>query len=200
MGNFEYIISSLPFLTADFKYAEGQGFGQVMEEIRENLSPKDAAIFDVLLKGFEDSELTPEFYADAEVSAQPFIRAYFDFDRNVRNAKARYLNRQLGRPEEEDVVTLHEEEEEFPQLSAVESALAQSDLLSREKALDDIAWAWLDEYGMFHYFDLTAVLAYVAKLHIVNRWLALDEQKGRELFKKLVEEVRGSFKGVEYNE
>ncbi len=200
MGNFEYIISSLPFLTADFKYAEGQGFGQVMEEIRENLSPKDAAIFDRLLKGFEDSELTPEFYADAETSAQPFIRAYFDFDRNVRNAKARYLNRQLGRPEEEDVVKLHEEEEEFPQLNAVENALAQSDLLSREKALDDIAWAWLDEYGIFHYFDLTAVLAYVAKLHIVNRWLALDEEKGRDLFKKLVEEVRGSFKGVEYNE
>jgi hypothetical protein len=198
MGNFEYIISSLPFLTADFKYAEGQGFGQVMEEIRESLSEKDAQALDFLLKGFQDSELTPEFYAEAEQQSLPFLRDYFDFDRNVRNRKVRYLNKQLGRPEEEDLVRLREEEPEFEQEATVDSALGEVDLISREKALDDIAWAWLDEYAMFHYFDLTAVLAYVAKLHIVNRWLALDEKKGRELFKKLVEEVKGTFKGVKF--
>lgn len=198
MGNFEYIISSLPFLTADFKYAEGQGFGQVMEEIRENLSEKDAQALDFLLKGFQDSELTPEFYAEAEQQSLPFLRDYFDFDRNVRNRKVRYLNKQLGRPEEEDLVRLREEEPEFEQEATVDAALGEVDLISREKALDDIAWAWLDEYAMFHYFDLTAVLAYVAKLHIVNRWLALDEKKGRELFKRLVEEVKGTFKGVKF--
>ena len=198
MGNFEYIISSLPFLTADFKYAEGQGFGQVMEEIRESLSEKDAQALDFLLKGFQDSELTPEFYAEAEQQSLPFLRDYFDFDRNVRNRKVRYLNKQLGRPEEEDLVRLREEEPEFEQEATVDSALGEVDLISREKALDDIAWAWLDEYAMFHYFDLTAVLAYVAKLHIVNRWLALDEKKGRELFKKLVEEVKGTFNGVKF--
>lgn len=198
MGNFEYIISSLPFLTADFKYAEGQGFGQVMEEIRENLSEKDALALDFLLKGFQDSELTPEFYAEAEQQSLPFLRDYFDFDRNVRNRKVRYLNKQLGRPEEEDLVRLREEEPEFEQEATVDAALGEVDLISREKALDDIAWAWLDEYAMFHYFDLTAVLAYVAKLRIVNRWLALDEKKGRELFKRLVEEVKGTFKGVKF--
>ena len=198
MGNFEYIISSLPFLTADFKYAEGQGFGQVMEEIRESLSEKDVQALDFLLKGFQDSELTPEFYAEAEQQSLPFLRDYFDFDRNVRNRKVRYLNKQLGRPEEEDLVRLREEEPEFEQEATVDSALGEVDLISREKALDDIAWAWLDEYAMFHYFDLTAVLAYVAKLHIVNRWLALDEKKGRELFKRLVEEVKGTFNGVKF--
>jgi hypothetical protein len=198
MGNFEYIISSLPFLTADFKYAEGQGFGQVMEEIRESLSEKDAQALDFLLKGFQDSELTPEFYAEAEQQSLPILRDYFDFDRNVRNRKVRYLNKQLGRPEEEDLVRLREEEPEFEQEATVDAALGEVDLISREKALDDIAWAWLDEYAMFHYFDLTAVLAYVAKLHIVNRWLALDEKKGRELFKRLVEEVKGTFKGVKF--
>lgn len=198
MGNFEYIISSLPFLTADFKYAEGQGFGQVMEEIHENLSEKDAQALDFLLKGFQDSELTPEFYAEAGQQSLPFLRDYFDFDRNVRNRKVRYLNKQLGRPEEEDLVRLREEEPEFEQEATVDAALGEVDLISREKALDDLAWAWLDEYAMFHYFDLTAVLAYVAKLHIVNRWLALDEKKGRELFKRLVEEVKGTFKGVKF--
>ena len=169
-----------------------------MEEIRESLSEKDAQALDFLLKGFQDSELTPEFYAEAEQQSLPFLRDYFDFDRNVRNRKVRYLNKQLGRPEEEDLVRLREEEPEFEQEATVDAALGEVDLISREKALDDIAWAWLDEYAMFHYFDLTAVLAYVAKLRIVNRWLALDEKKGRELFKRLVEEVKGTFKGVKF--
>ena len=74
------------------------------------------------------------------------------------------------------------------------------DLLKREKGLDNIVWEKIDNLTMFHYFDLTAVLGYVAKLHIVDRWLALDEENGRELFRKLVNEVRGTFKGVNYKE
>lgn len=204
MGNFEYIISSLPFLSTDYQYAEGQGFSQVMEEIRENLSEKDNAVLTFLLRGFEDSELTPAFYNEALEHSLPFIREYFRFDLNLRNAKVRYLNRELGRPEEMDILradaTSGEPLEEFEEKTAVETALTQGDLLSREKDLDEIAWDKIGSLETFHYFDLTAVLAYVAKLHIVDRWLILDEAKGRELFKQLVSEVRGTFKGVEYTE
>ena len=89
---------------------------------------------------------------------------------------------------------------EFEEERKVASALAQDSLLGREKALDDITWEKISSLETFHYFDITAVLAYVAKLHIVNRWLALDEQKGRELFRRLVQEVKGTFKGVNYTE
>ena len=58
----------------------------------------------------------------------------------------------------------------------------------------------MDSLSVFHYFDIEAVLAYIAKLHIVNRWLALDEEVGREQFRRLVKEVRGTFKGVNYTE
>ena len=34
----------------------------------------------------------------------------------------------------------------------------------------------------------------------IRRWLLLDEEAGRAMFKRLVDEVRGTFKGVEYNE
>ncbi len=212
MSNFEYIISSLPWLTTDFKYAEGQGFSQVMQEIRENLGEKDSEVLDFLLRGYDAGELTPDFYAQALKHPQKFIREYFSFDLNLRNAKVRYLNRQLGRPEDEDVISGKggpQDEDldidlyrfrplEFEEEKQVQDALEQGDLLSREKDLDDITWARISSLETFHYFDLTAVLAYVAKLAIVNRWLALDEKKGRELFRQLVQEVKGSFKGVDY--
>ena len=42
MGNYEYIISSLPFLTADYQYAQGsKGFADVLAEIRRDLGEKD---------------------------------------------------------------------------------------------------------------------------------------------------------------
>ena len=214
MSNFEYIISSLPFLTADYKYEDGQGFYTVLEEIKENLGEKDTEALDFLLDGFNPKKLEANYYAIALKSPIAFVREYFRFDLNLRNAKVRYLNRVLGRPEDLDIVTgmgTGEEEDldidgyrfkggEFEEELKVLGALESASLLDREKALDDITWEKIDSLETFHYFDLTAVLAYVAKLHIVDRWLALDEEKGRELFRKLVQEVKGTFKGVNYTE
>ena len=199
MSNFEYIISSLPWLTVDYKYAGGQGFVDVIEEIKDNLGEKDSAVLDFLLKGFQPDSLDAAFYTEALAHPCKFVRDYFRFDLNLRNAKVRYLNRQLGRAAEADVLTREEEDlVEFEEAGAVEEVLEGSDLIAREKGLDDIVWKKADDLSIFHYFDLTAVLAYVAKLHIVDRWLALDPEQGRDLFYKLVQEVKGTFKGVKF--
>ncbi len=214
MSNFEYIISSLPYLTADYKYEQGQGFYTVLEEIRENLGEKDTQALDFLLDGFNPKKLDADFYEQALKSSLKFIREYFRFDLNLRNAKVRYLNHALGRPEDMDILTGKGEEDqegldidgyrfnggEFEEELKVKSALDSPSLLDRERDLDDITWEKISSLETFHYFDITAVLAYVAKLHIVDRWLALDEEKGRELFHKLVQEVKGTFKGVNYTE
>lgn len=215
MSNFEYIISSLPWLTADYKYAGGQGFTDVIEEIKENLGEKDTGILDFLLKGFQGENLDQAFYADALAHPCKYIREYFRFDLNLRNAKVRYLNRQLGRAPETDILSGEATQDnesradidgflfrggEFEEAIQVDSVLEGKDLIAREKGLDDIVWKKADSLSTFHYFDITAVLAYVSKLHIVDRWLALDEQEGRELFRKLVQEVRGTYKGVKYQE
>ena len=66
MSNYEYIIASLPVLLPGYKYAEGQGFGRFVDEIRENLSEGDNALVDQLLKGFDDASLGEDFYAVIE--------------------------------------------------------------------------------------------------------------------------------------
>ena len=198
MSNFEYIIGSLPYLTPGYHYAEGKGFQDVLGEIRRDLSARDNATLDFLLKGFDADLLDAPFYEEALHGGNRFLREYFRFDLNLRNAKVRYLNRQLARDAEQDVLGI--DGGEFTEAAKVESVLAEADLIAREKGLDDLTWAKVDALSTFHYFDLTAVLAYVTKLHIADRWLALDEARGRELFRKLVDEVRGTFKGVQFNE
>ena len=198
MSNFEYIIASLPYLTPGYHYAEGKGFQDVLGEIRRDLSARDNATLDFLLKGFDADLLDAPFYEEALHGGNRFLREYFRFDLNLRNAKVRYLNRQLARDAEQDVLEI--DGGEFEEASKVDAVLAEADLIAREKGLDDLTWAKVDALSTFHYFDLTAVLAYVTKLHIADRWLALDEARGRELFRKLVDEVRGTFKGVQFNE
>ena len=198
MSNFEYIIASLPYLTPGYHYAEEKGFQDVLGEIRRDLSARDNATLDFLLKGFDADSLDAPFYEEALHGGNRFLREYFRFDLNLRNAKVRYLNRQLSRDAEQDVLGI--DGGEFTEAAKVEGILAGTDLIAREKGLDDLTWAKVDSLSTFHYFDLTAVLAYVAKLHIADRWLALDEARGRELFRKLVDEVRGTFKGVQFNE
>ena len=212
MSNFEYIISSLPFLTADYNYAHGKNFQAVIEEIRGELGEKDSAALDFLLEGFREESLGEDFYARALSHGERFIRSYFAFDLNLRNAKVRYLNIRLDRPEEQDIITgkgddyngdidlMKFRSGEFEEAAKVQFVLEQEDLLTREKGLDDITWRKIDQLETFHYFDLTAVLAYVAKLHIVDRWLALDVETGREMFQKLVKQVKGTYKGVKYEQ
>ena len=213
MSNFEYIIASLPYLTMDYRYAEGQGFQTVLDEIRRDLSEKDTASLEVLLDGFNAKKLGPEFYAAAFKSSEKFLREYFRFDLMLRNAKVRYLNAQLGREPDQDVMTGEDPEAEdvdidgfrftggeFEEALKVDNILAEKDLVSREKELDDLLWDKVDSLSTFHYFDIEAVLAYIAKLHIVTRWLNLDEEVGRDVFRRLLKDVRGTYKGVKYSE
>ena len=213
MSNFEYIISSLPYLTMDFKYAGQAGFNSVISDIKRDLDEKDQGLVEFLLKGFSDKELNADFYAAALKHRNRFLREYFRFDLNLRNAKVRYLNAQLGREPDQDVMTGEDPEAEdvdidgfrftggeFEEALKVDNILADKDLVSREKGLDDLLWDKIDNLSTFHYFDIEAVLAYIAKLHIVTRWLNLDEEVGRDVFRRLLKDVRGTYKGVKYTE
>ena len=213
MSNFEYIISSLPYLTMDFKYSGQAGFNSVISDIKRDLDEHDQGLVDFLIRGFSDKELDADFYAQALKGRNRFLREYFRFDLNLRNAKVRYLNAQLGREPEQDVMTGEDPEAEdvdidgfrftggeFEEALKVDNILAEKDLVSREKGLDDVLWDKIDGLSTFHYFDIEAVLAYIAKLHIVTRWLNLDEEVGRDVFRRLLKDVRGTYKGVKYSE
>ena len=71
---------------------------------------------------------------------------------------------------------------------------------NRERGIDDLYWEKIDEITLFDYLNFDKILGITVKMMIIRRWLTLDEATGREMFKKLVDEIRGTFKGVEYNE
>ena len=207
MKNYEYIVASLPDITTGWKFGD-KGPEDYIEEIIDLCSDKDRKLIGFLLSGYNDENLNQEFYAKALVHSDTFVREYFRFDLNIRNAKVKYLNKALGRPADKDVLSFGEDtdqrvldaaEAEFEEAADLETILNSGDILSRERGIDDLMWEKISDLTTFNYFDIDAVLGFITKLNIVARWYKLDEQTGREMFKKLVDEVRGTFKGVEYN-
>ena len=207
MGNYEYIVASLPDITTGWKFGE-KGPQDYIEEIVSLCSKKDNELIDFLLSGYMDENLNEEFYIKALSHKNRFIREFFRFDMNVRNAKVTYLNKALDRPAGKDVLTFSEDapeavlmtvEAEFEEADDLETILNSGDILTRERGIDDLVWEKISKLTTFNYFDIDAILGFITKLNIVARWYKLDEQTGREMFKKLVDEVRGTFKGVEYN-
>ena len=207
MSNYEYIVASLPDITTGWKFGE-KGPEDYIEEIVSLCSDKDRELIGFFLDGYRDESLCTDFYARALTHDNVFIREFFRFDLNVRNTKVNYLNKALDRPAGKDILTFPEETdqkildavgEEFEESADLESVLNLGDILSRERGIDDLVWEKVDSLTTFNYFDIDAILGFIAKLNLVARWFKLDEQTGREMFKKLVDEVRGTFKGVEYN-
>ena len=196
MNNYEYIISSLPAISLDWKFGEGTSFDTYVGWIKSQLSDSDIKVVDRLLDGFKDENLNREFYEAALKDSDRFLKEYFTFDLNVRNGKARFLNKAFERPLDQDTIML--ETGEFAEGQRLEEALNAPDLLSRERGLDSLMWDKINDITTFDYFDLDAILGFIARLHIIGRWFALDEKTGREMFIRLVDEVRGTFKGVNY--
>lgn len=209
MNNYEYIIASLPDIDLS-DAANGKTPEDVTEFIREQLSEKDKALMDILLEGRDIEKLGPEFYAKALACKNRFLREFFLFDLQVRNEKVRHLNRALGREAERDIVvpTPAEdapigEEPDFspePELAdTLRNIYSGRDILEKERAIDLLIWNKIDELTTFDDFDLDAVLAFLAKLQIILRWLKLDEETGREMMRTLLSQVRGSYEKLEFN-
>lgn len=200
MNNYYYIIAGLPVLSHEWKPGE-QTPEIIRQEILEQCSEKDRVVIGLLESGFVDENLTADFYRTALAHKNRFIREYFRFDLNVKNAKVRYLNEALGRDPKKDVIVLDEEapQEVFEEAAKLDTILHGNDILERERGIDDLMWEKIEDMTTYDYFDIEAVLAFLARLHIVERWYILDEKTGREMFRKLVDEVRGTFKGVRFD-
>ena len=209
MNNYVYIIAGLPDFTPDWKQGE-KSIDDYLDQVKELLSAKDNAVLDFIMKGFDKEQLGLEFYKEAFAHRLGFIREFFRFDFDVRNQKVRYLNHALGRDAEKDVLKMtdpeaeengiEQEEPEFKESEKLQAILEKNDILSRERGIDDLYWDKIDELTLFDYLNFDRIMGVIVKMMIIRRWLILDEQTGREMFKKLVDEVRGTFKGVEYNE
>lgn len=194
MNNYEYIVASLPVIEPGSRLGSSSAANAIIDDIREQLSNKDNALVTMLLDGFDPEKLNAGFYRACLGSGSRFLREYFLFDLFLRNTKVEYLNASLGRPEGKDVLLLEElEDYEFEQKEEIVEILSGTDIIGREKGLDMAIWEHVEEVTTMDVFDMDAILGFIARLKIIDRWDKLDPETGADLFRRLIKEIRATY-------
>jgi len=199
MGNYHYIIAGLPelILNADNK---SFSYNAVRDSVLESSSEEDRRFIEWLEFGNAEDNLSSHFYRAAAKCKNRFIRKYFALDLEIRNRKVDFvaakMNRDAGayKMPQAETAELGLCAEELERLSGI---FANKNILEKEQLLDKFKWDYISSLNDYGEFNMDVILAFLAKGQLIERWNRLDRKAGEEMFRKLVDEVRGTYNGVE---
>ena len=77
--------------------------------------------------------------------------------------------------------------EYFEQLVRINDTV---DLVEREKKIDMLKWNWMEDNTFFNYFTIEKIFVFLMKLEMIERWVSLDKEKGNELFRQLIDQLK----------
>ncbi len=155
-----------------------------------------------------ENELTTLFYQEALKENNGFLRDWFRFDLSLRNImtalgarkhKINYENQIIGTDEVSEAIKKSHARDfglahEIDYLEYLVEAAKNEDIQEREKNIDQLKWDYLEDATFFNYFTIEKILAYIIKLGMVERWLAIDKEYGKDMFDKLLKELQSSYK------
>ncbi len=154
----------------------------------------------------ELDELTTIFYDHLGGIRDSFVREYYQHELNLRNIAVALELRENAEPFRGKLIPAGDAYEEimkntaedfglsdgFPYIRRLIPLFREPDLTAREELIEDIRWEWLDEKIESDLFSSEFIFAYAIKLQSVERWDALNIEKGDELFSELLNTVRRS--------
>jgi hypothetical protein len=212
----------LRFLNEDYENLNDLGtftpqdFEVEFSDERQGILPSYMYEFFELYKDEEQSKdinnswenvLTEMYYEYVLKTNNPFLKQWFEFNQNLNNILIGHNCRKYDMDPENQLIgdnivsnaILNSNAKDFgldvelPYVSEI-IALAENDnLLAREKGIDQLKWDKVEDITLFDYFTIEVVLAYTIKLNIAYRWLELDEEIGRQMFGKIIENLKSGF-------
>lgn len=156
-------------------------------------------------RSFEKALLTA-YYEECAESNCRFLREWSEFDRTLRNVSAAAVARTSSRPIESATIGGGDVVDQLQRSSAADFGLRgevsyidaviaavndEQNLVEKEHKIDLVRWEQAGELAGFDYFNINAVLSYLAKINIVARWALLDPKRGREMFERIMAELDG---------
>lgn len=174
----------LPYFFSYYQYIHEE------EHLNNGISPED------YLSGL--------YYEYAMKANNEFLRSWFEFNLNLNNLQTAIACRKHGYDQQKLIVGHNEVARKlrhthardygiggmFGYTDEVLKAAEESDLMEREKKIDAIKWAWLDEHTFFNYFSVEKILAFVLKTEMLERWRMLSFEEGAAIFRNLLTSLK----------
>lgn len=148
--------------------------------------------------------LASAYYAYAMKSKNPFIVSWFEFNLNINNILAAFAARKYKMNVAEVIVGDTDVCEMLRTSNARDFGLSETldyfeplqrlvetdDLVEREKKVDQLKWKWLEDASFFHYFTIERLFVFLLQLEMIERWVLLDKEKGSELFRQMIQNLK----------
>ncbi len=151
--------------------------------------------------------LSAKYYNFLENSENEFVQKVAKYQRNVSNIITALNGRKYELDVSKSLIGNDEVVEALQKSHASDFGLASAvdyiedilqiydtdNITQREYRLDMHKWKFLEDTTFFNYFTVEKVTAFVLKLFIVERWNELDEEKGKEMFDKIFNDIKSEF-------
>ena len=155
-------------------------------------------------RGGMDDVLQSYYYDYAMKCSNSVVSSWFEYNLNINNIFSALLARKYQMEVSNYIVGTnsvadqlrHSNARDFgisSELTYFESLVRISehnDLVDREKKLDLLKWNWLEDTTFFHYFSIEKIFVFLSKIDMIERWISLDKDKGNEMFRKLIQQLK----------
>lgn len=144
------------------------------------------------------------YYQYAMSCKSQFISEWFEFNLNVNNILSAYAARKYkldvasvivgNTPACEQLRTSNARDfglgDTIDYMDQVQRISETEELVERERKIDTLKWKWLEEQSFFYYFTIERIFVFLMFLDMTERWISLDKQKGYELFRQMIENLK----------
>lgn len=155
-----------------------------------------------------DHSFIQDAYEYLEQSGNKFIKAWFEYDAQIRNIVIAINGREHNYDFKPYLVGHKEYVDSIRRSTATDFGLGkdvetydavwriydQNNILYRERSYDVLRWKWIDAKLFFEYFSVDKILGYYSKLRILERWTSMDTDSGKESFYDTLNALSESFK------
>ena len=156
------------------------------------------------LAGFAEDRLWALFYDYAMQADNEFVRSWYRFNLDVNNIQTAITARKYELDMQKVIVGQNDTahalrtsgardwglSQELDYFDDVVRLLDEDELSYRERKADMLRWRWLEDNTFFNYFGVERLFSYLVRLGMVERWTSLDKEKGQQLFRKLIGELK----------
>ena len=151
-----------------------------------------------------EDHLAALYYEYAMKCGNKFVAAWFEFNLNINNILVAFTSRKFKWDIASNIVGNTEVCEALRTSGARDFGLSGevdcleqlmkiseiTELVEREKKLDSLRWNWMEEATFFDYFTVERIFAFLLQLEMIERWIALDKEKGNQLFRSIIDALK----------
>ncbi len=147
-----------------------------------------------------ESKLTEAYFKEAMKTGNKFLSQWLEFELNLKNLLLLMDNRKQPLPFPEIILDSNEMAALMKQnptadfstqpsidfMSQVIKIIEIENIIDREKKIDILRWKKLEEMTFFKYFTIEAILSFIIKLMIIERWAMLKQEAGKDFLPSML--------------